>query len=176
MLQVQVCSMCKACWTCDVVVFWNVVFCVLYVFEYKRIRGLFSASTYCQLVAPSPWQDITFWWQGTELTQWLLHLDNCKNFILTRSLLNHTWRGCHFLANSVKDDKNVPVLLSSIGSSAYTLLSELLSLEIPGSKCFAEISATLTSRCASLLLKSQLHSLAIFNHRGLQGCSFLCAI
>ncbi len=49
----------------------------------------------------------------------------------------------YFTANAVGDDKQVPILLSSIGSSTYATLSDLLAPDTPGSKSFEVISTTL---------------------------------
>ena len=46
----------------------------------------------------------------------------------------------YFEANEVPEDKQVPILLSSIGSSTYMLLSDLLAPAVPKSKTLAEIS------------------------------------
>ena len=47
------------------------------------------------------------------------------------------------LANSIKDDKKVPVLLSVIGGKTYALLSSLLAPQKPKDKTFAELSDVL---------------------------------
>ena len=49
----------------------------------------------------------------------------------------------YFEANEVPEDKQVPILLSSIGSSTYTLLSDLLAPAVPKSKTLTEITAVL---------------------------------
>ena len=49
----------------------------------------------------------------------------------------------YFLANSIEENKQVPVLLSSIGHSTYSLLSDLLAPAAPGSKTYTEITAKL---------------------------------
>ena len=49
----------------------------------------------------------------------------------------------YFTANSVADVKQVPVLLSAIGSSTYVLLSDLLAPETPSTKTLDEITAVL---------------------------------
>ena len=49
----------------------------------------------------------------------------------------------YFEANGVPEDKQVPILLSSIGSSTYTLLSDLLAPAVPKSKTLAEITEVL---------------------------------
>jgi len=49
----------------------------------------------------------------------------------------------YFIANGIADDKQVPILLSSIGASTYALLSDLTAPDRPGTKSLAEISATL---------------------------------
>ena len=46
-------------------------------------------------------------------------------------------------ANGTKDDKQVAVLLTVIGSSTYTLLSNLTVPRKPCEKSFAELSETL---------------------------------
>ena len=47
------------------------------------------------------------------------------------------------MANNIPEDKQVPILLSSIGDSTYSLLSDLLAPESPSVKSLAEISAAL---------------------------------
>ena len=47
------------------------------------------------------------------------------------------------MANNIPGDKRVPILLSSIGASTYSLLSDLLAPETPSDKSLAEISAAL---------------------------------
>ena len=49
----------------------------------------------------------------------------------------------YFKANTIDDDKKVPILLSSIGSSTYATLSDLLAPDTPGTKSFEEISTKL---------------------------------
>ena len=49
----------------------------------------------------------------------------------------------YFTANGIEDDRKVPILLSSIGSSTYTTLSDLLAPETPGTKTYVEISTKL---------------------------------
>ena len=49
----------------------------------------------------------------------------------------------YFTANSVVAAKQVPILLSAIGSSTYTLLSDLLASYAPKEKSLAEITAAL---------------------------------
>ena len=51
--------------------------------------------------------------------------------------------GLYFVANNIPEDKQVPILLSSIGASTYSLLSDLLAPETPSVKSLAEISAAL---------------------------------
>ena len=46
-------------------------------------------------------------------------------------------------ANGIADGKRVPILLSSIGASTYSLLSNLLAPDKPGSKSFDQICAAL---------------------------------
>ena len=41
----------------------------------------------------------------------------------------------YFKANEVPDRKKVPILLSSIGASTYTLLSDLLAPQVLGNIC-----------------------------------------
>ena len=119
------------------------VLCAIWVFVCERISSLFSLNLLSNShTLSSTWYHI--WRLGTELTKWLLHwttafhpdLESVKLYLKRVSL--------YFLANSVKDDKKVPVLLSCIGFSTYALLSDLLAPETPGSMS-AEISATLTS-------------------------------
>ena len=47
------------------------------------------------------------------------------------------------MANNIPEDKQVPILLSSIGASTYSLLGDLLAPETPSVKSLAEISAAL---------------------------------
>ena len=49
----------------------------------------------------------------------------------------------YFTANTVPDDKQVPILLSSIGATTYSLLCDLLAPEAPKSKTKGEIFAAL---------------------------------
>ena len=49
----------------------------------------------------------------------------------------------HFVANNIADFKKVPVLLSSIGTLIYALLSDLLAPDLPADKSFKAISARL---------------------------------
>ena len=49
----------------------------------------------------------------------------------------------YFRATSVEEDKQVPILLSSIGSATYTLLSDLLAPATPGTKSLEVITTTL---------------------------------
>ena len=49
-----------------------------------------------------------------------------------------------FTANGVKDDKKVPILLSSIGTPTYSLLSNLFAPNSPGGKSIAEIQKKLS--------------------------------
>lgn len=49
----------------------------------------------------------------------------------------------YFKANDIDDDKKVPILLSSIGSSTYATLSDLLAPDEPGTKAFEAISTKL---------------------------------
>lgn len=49
----------------------------------------------------------------------------------------------YFMANAVADDKQVPALLSSIGSSTNVLLSDLLAPDTPSKKKVDEITAVL---------------------------------
>ena len=48
-----------------------------------------------------------------------------------------------FDANTIKEDKQVAVLLTVIGSSTYALLTSLLSPYKPHEKSFAELAETL---------------------------------
>ena len=49
----------------------------------------------------------------------------------------------YFTANSVDEDKQVPILLSAIGSATYALLSDLLAPDPPKTKSLSEISDVL---------------------------------
>ena len=49
----------------------------------------------------------------------------------------------YFTANGIEDDRKVPILLSSIGLSTYTTLSDLLAPETPGTKTYEDISTKL---------------------------------
>ena len=46
----------------------------------------------------------------------------------------------YFTTNAIAADKQVPILLSSIGASTYSLLSNLVAPDSPGTKPFTEIS------------------------------------
>ena len=49
----------------------------------------------------------------------------------------------YFTANSVQQNKRVPILLSSIGSTTYSLLSDLVAPTLPKDKLFVEIKTVL---------------------------------
>lgn len=49
----------------------------------------------------------------------------------------------YFAANSIAQNKKVPILLSSIGCTAYSLLSDLLAPTLPKDKSFSDIKAAL---------------------------------
>ncbi len=49
----------------------------------------------------------------------------------------------YFTANTVPDDKQVPILLSSIGATTYSLLCDLLAPDVPKSKTKGEIFTAL---------------------------------
>ena len=49
----------------------------------------------------------------------------------------------YFDANGIVDGKRVPILLSSIGASMYSFLSDLLAPDKPGSMSFDQICAAL---------------------------------
>ena len=49
----------------------------------------------------------------------------------------------YFTANTIAREKQVPILLSAIGPSTYSLLSDLLAPEAPKSKSLAELSEVL---------------------------------
>ena len=49
----------------------------------------------------------------------------------------------YFDANGIVDGKRVPIMLSSIGASTYSLLSDLLAPDKPGSMSFDQICAAL---------------------------------
>ncbi len=63
------------------------------------------------------------------------------NLILTDNI--DSYLGLYFTANDVPDDNSVPILLSSIGASTYSLLSDLLAPDKPGGKTYAEITTAL---------------------------------
>ena len=49
----------------------------------------------------------------------------------------------YFTANAIPAAKQVPILLSSIGASTYSLLADLVAPQLPSEKSFAEISQVL---------------------------------
>ena len=49
----------------------------------------------------------------------------------------------YFTANAVEENKQVPILLSSIGASTYSLLSNLVAPHLPSAKSLAEICTAL---------------------------------
>ena len=51
----------------------------------------------------------------------------------------------YFKANSIEKDKQVPILLSSIGARTYLLLRDLVAPVVPGTLPFDQISEVLTS-------------------------------
>lgn len=61
--------------------------------------------------------------------------DSIKSYLERASL--------YFKANGIADNKRVPILLSSIGASTYTLLSDLVSPTAPGEKSFDDLCAAL---------------------------------
>ena len=67
----------------------------------------------------------------------------------------------YFSANYVPDDKQVAILLSTIGSQTYSLLSDLLAPDSPGSKSLADISGTLCRhfepKCAIIVERFYFH-------------------
>lgn len=54
----------------------------------------------------------------------------------------------YFIANSVKDDTKVPMLLTVVGSKTYSTLRNLISPEKPSGKKFEEIIKVLRSHFA----------------------------
>ena len=69
------------------------------------------------------------------LTEFLPESDSAKAYLERAQL--------YFTANSVPRDKQVAILLSSIGASTYSLLSDLVAPDAPSSKSLAEISTIL---------------------------------
>ena len=61
--------------------------------------------------------------------------DSIKSYLERASL--------YLKANGITDNKRVPILLSSIGASTYTLLSDLVSPTAPGEKSFDDLCAAL---------------------------------
>ena len=51
----------------------------------------------------------------------------------------------YFAANDIKEDKQVPILLSSIRAQTYSLMCDLVAPKTPGSLSFAQIVEVLTS-------------------------------
>ena len=47
----------------------------------------------------------------------------------------------YFSANDIEEDKQVPILLSSIGAQTYSLMRDLVAPKAPGSLSFAQTSA-----------------------------------
>ena len=70
--------------------------------------------------------DREFWWDSWEM----------GNFCGTGGTV-------FFLANNIEEDRQVPPILSLIGSKTYTLLRDLLSPDKPATKSFQEIFTTL---------------------------------
>ena len=60
----------------------------------------------------------------------------------------------YFVANSVPDDKQVAILLSTSRSQMYSLLSDLLALDTPDTKSLAELLALDILSVNALLLCS----------------------
>ncbi len=70
------------------------------------------------------------------LTEFNPDVDTIKTFLERVDL--------YFTANAVANAKRVPALLTTIGPTTYTLLSNLFAPEAPKDKSFAEITAALT--------------------------------
>ena len=69
---------------------------------------------------------------------------NFRNFNLLLTQSNVIWRvKLYFTANTVEENKQVPILLSSIGPSTYALLCNLLAPDSPGSKSLKDIETAL---------------------------------
>ena len=51
----------------------------------------------------------------------------------------------YFLANEIKDEKKVPVLLSVMGGQTYSVLRDLTAPDVPGTKTFAQLTTILKS-------------------------------
>ena len=51
----------------------------------------------------------------------------------------------HFKTNDIAEDKQVPILLSSIGAGTYSLLRDLVAPNSPGELSFARLSEVLSS-------------------------------
>ena len=51
----------------------------------------------------------------------------------------------YFVASDIEEDKQVPILLSSIGARTYSLLRDLVAPVVPGTLSFNRISEILTS-------------------------------
>ena len=50
----------------------------------------------------------------------------------------------YFKENDIEEDKQVPILLSSIGARTYSLLRDLVAPVVPGTLAFDRISEVLT--------------------------------
>ena len=55
----------------------------------------------------------------------------------------------YFTANEVDDDKQVPILLSSIGAPTYSVLSDLLAPDAPSTKSLDNISTAFRAKESS---------------------------
>ena len=75
---------------------------------------------------------------------WPHHMDKLQRFTQSPTLSRLTLNVLNFFAaNKVPEDLQVPVLLSSIGTPTYSLLSDLFAPAVPGSKLLQDISAPL---------------------------------
>ena len=67
----------------------------------------------------------------------------------------------YFKANSIEEDKQVPILLRSIGARTYSLLRDLVVPTVPGTLQFDRISEVLTShfhpRCLVIAERFHFH-------------------
>ena len=107
------------------------------VLQLKKVSSFFVEVNKCSKY------DITF---GDEKNNSLrdrwLHMGSFRNE--SDSIKSYLERvTLYFTANGIEDDRKVPILLSSIGLSTYTTLSDLLAPETPGTKTYEDISTKL---------------------------------
>lgn len=83
--------------------------------------------------------------QRLNLAQWRQNLDKLRNSLRTRTPLNRSSSECCFILTptQVPQGKQVPILLSSVAATTYSLLSDLTATDAPLTKSLREISAIL---------------------------------